>query len=251
MNNNDSPNKRQASSQFLDITIDLDTISMIIHRIGHDIGNPLTSIISLASIIEKFSDPRFNSLDPAKLSSYAGTISNEAWKISRLSECLVHTLSQRTSQLQVIKLEDLIDRALSKIETLFSKHENIEVALDIPQELEAMGEQDQLIFAISEVIRNAFQACIEFQFNKISIKAEKVDCYCKITCSNQIPSKIEGELSDLLLPLVSQFKKISTPGLGLHTVASVLNRLDGYCEIEEIDGKEFRINIYVKANGDN
>lgn len=249
MENNDSAKKRQASSQLINTAIDLDTISKIIHRIGHDIGNPLTSIISLASIIEKFSDPRFNSLDPAKLSSYAGTIANEAWKISRLSECLVQTLSQRTVQLQEVRLEDVIDRALTKIESAFSKHDNIKVTVEMPDELVVLAEQDQLTFAVSEIIRNAFQACIEFDLNDITISAENVDSYCKISCSNQLQAPIEGELAELFLPLVSQFKKISTPGLGLHTVATILKRLDGYCEIEEINDTEFKVNLYVKTNG--
>ena len=48
-------------------------LSDLIHKIGHEIGNPLTSIISLASIIERFGGPTAGAgqttLEPEKLLS--------------------------------------------------------------------------------------------------------------------------------------------------------------------------------------
>lgn len=236
--------KQIANSKNLETTLDQEAISKIVHRIGHDIGNPLTSIISLASIIEKFSDPRFNTLDSTKLSSYASTISNEAWRISRLSESLVHTFSRRTPQLQEVIIDDILDRALAKVESQFINYPNIRIELDLPENLVALAEPDQLIFALTEVIRNAFQANIESDLELISISAEKTEGYCKISCINQLNSPIVENIGELFLPLVSHLKKTSSPGLGLFAVACILKRLEGYCEIET--SSEFRTSIFLK-----
>ncbi len=200
----------KASSINLNLNLDEETISKIIHRIGHDIGNPLTSIISLASIIEKFSDPSFNSLDPAKLSSYAGTISSEAWKISRLSETLVQTLSKKKIQTQVVNLDEIIDRALSKVESQSIKYPDIVTELDTPENMTVLADPDQLTFALVEIIRNSFQANIEFDTNLINIDAEQVGDYCKISCSNKLSMPLEVSVDQLFLPLIANFKKISS-----------------------------------------
>src|SRR5262245_24972844 len=82
---------------FTDIRAE-ELLSHLIHKLGHEIGNPLTSIISLGTILERFSisaPGRGETLPPEKIASYASSIIDEAWRISSLTEKLVLTLSNR------------------------------------------------------------------------------------------------------------------------------------------------------------
>ena len=146
------------TSKDLELNISKEELSKLIHKVGHDIGNPLTSIISLSSIIERFSE--LDSLEPDKLISYSKTMNKEAWKISRLSECLVNILSNRKANIQNVNLEQVIDKAVSKASSYFSNIENLEFEIEVAANLEVETERDQLIIAIREIIRNHIQACL-------------------------------------------------------------------------------------------
>ena len=101
-------------------------LSEIGHKFGHEVGNPLTAIISLASILGRTIPADKDSIDalfsgqvtaaPAapqtskaaapndvdrlklvlsRLPDYANSITQEAWRISALTETLVFLLSDR------------------------------------------------------------------------------------------------------------------------------------------------------------
>ena len=75
-----------------------DNLSELVHKVGHDIGNPLTAIISVCSIIQTMAEMDSAGLVP-KVSEYAGMLTSEAWKISRINERLVGLLSNRKPNL--------------------------------------------------------------------------------------------------------------------------------------------------------
>lgn len=212
---------KHISSKEIITDISKQDLSNLIHRVGHDIGNPLTSIISLSSIIETFSD-----IEAEKLSSYSKTINKEAWKINRLSQCLVNMLSTREINRQSIKIENVIDRAVSKASSYFKELENLEFDIEVQANLEAESERDQLTIALREIITNHIQACIEDDCEKIIIKADSN------TLTVSSATKLDLDPNELFKPGVSGFKKISSTGVGLFTTACILKRLGGHCEIE-------------------
>ncbi len=219
---------KTASSKDLEIGIETEELSKLIHRVGHDIGNPLTSIISLSSIIERFSE--LDSLEPDKLISYSKTINKEAWKINRLSECLVNMLSDRKANIQKINLEQIIDKAVSKANSYFSNIDNLEFDIEVPANFEVNTERDQLVIALREIIRNHIQACLEDEREIIKIEVLNENDNTIIKVSSE--TKLELEIKDLFKVGTSGFKKVSNTGVGLYTVACILNRLGGYCELE-------------------
>ena len=92
-------------------------LSRVIHRIGHEIGNPLTSIISLSSIIERgIGESGAAQLPIERVVSYAGSIGSEAWRISSINEKLVMLLSSRQGNPEPSEPESIIRRALHKLQ---------------------------------------------------------------------------------------------------------------------------------------
>ena len=48
----------------------------------------------------------------------------------------------------------------------------------------------------------------------------------------KVTSNTKLEIENPFSPGVSGFKTVSTTGIGLYTVACILNRLNGYCDLE-------------------
>lgn len=121
----------------------------LLHAASHEIGNPLTSIISLATIIERIASEALvgqgtDKLVPiGKLRDYSHSILKEAWRISAVVQNVVSVVSSRVVPDCVSDLEETLWSAVQRlrkiipaqamtIETSFN-YRSREIAIDAEQ----------------------------------------------------------------------------------------------------------------------
>ncbi len=212
-------------------------LSSLAHKIGHEIGNPLTSIISLATIVERFSnaDDQSQSLSPEKVANYSRSIVSEAWRISALNERMVSLLSIKTGHASDVEIARVIEAALKRISTrkqLDCSDVIIRFEKDAPQT--ARIDSDHLLLVIEELVGNALQSIAysasgdsENAFPPpvvLSIAAGETGV--RIEVSNPITQPFSGELHSVFEPFVGEHADQKHIGIGLPMVVGILQRTD-------------------------
>lgn len=222
-------------------------LSEIIHRVGHDIGNPLTAIISLASIVERFSDPMSPAqIAPlaAKLGGYGRSMSDEAWKVSLLNDRLVMLLSQREAAKGAVNLVDIAERVVRRVRAR-TPHSSVEIMSNaaVSDPVMVNTDAEQVTIAVSELLMNALQASADCSqggavCSPISLFVRPRDRQGVLLIRNDSPRAFPGELSEIFLPLVSAPVERKQLGLGLTVAAVILQRVGASIRVvEERDGE--------------
>jgi signal transduction histidine kinase len=244
-----------------------EVLSEIGHKFGHEVGNPLTAIISLASILgravpaekgaldalfSQHSQPGSNpELDRTKLlltrlPDYANSITQEAWRISSLTETLVFLLSERANRNAASELEKSLNRALAKLNSRARIRKQL-FDVKLPRLLPFFRvEQDQFVFLLGELLTNAAQAISDMEISPdraISIELLPGSETGKgvIVVTNPIARPCPFELSSLFKPFVTEYGARKQLGLGLPTVAAIVDRHGGELELNEVTDERGRL----------
>lgn len=229
-------------------------MSDFIHKIGHEIGNPLTAILSFATIIERYGfdpskTPEAQNEQLQKLGAYAQSIGSEAWRVSLLSDRLVLLLSCREPHLAPLDLERSLSKILMKIANRFPELTNavpieVEVHPPVPQVSSDNEEVSSLFF---ELLLNASQATERYLQEAgdsadvaVRCNLESKDGHLTLTIENPTATRCPFELEDIFLPFVTDAAERRRLGLGLAVAAAIAERLNLVLEIEE----EERDNAY-------
>lgn len=215
-------------------------LSTLIHKIGHEIGNPLTAIISLASIIERFAaDINTNADFAGKISSYSSSIINESWRINQHSEKLVMLLSQKIGNLYLLNITDVINQAHKKFQ-LRNKNKNLAIhtianTQDTPH---AFVDNDQFVILLSELFFNAcsYQAYEnQSEETEINIEIESDDKFSKIFIYNKIKEALPFELEKLFEPYITKYADKKHLGIGLTMCLNIVKKFKGNITISEME----------------
>jgi K+-sensing histidine kinase KdpD len=92
------------------------SLSDFIHRVGHDVGNPLTSLISLASLLERSSPDSSFQLSKEDTSKYLKSIISDAWRVQALMEKSVIILSGRTgTEESTTNVGEVVQHSIKKL----------------------------------------------------------------------------------------------------------------------------------------
>ncbi len=209
------------------------------HKLGHEIGNPLTSIISLGSIIDKFSRLPDSPLDQEKTANYARSIVKEAWRVSALTEKLVLLLSAREGSQQSNDMLNLINSALAKLHTRQNFDSDWIQLIIEDDSVSAHCDGDQTIILICECISNAYQAvgaidaeeAPESPAIKLRLRSENEQVVIEVVNEQLYASPFE--LSELFEPFTTTWEDQKHLGLGLSVAAGIVERAGGTIEIEE------------------
>lgn len=245
-----------------------DVLSDILHRAGHDIGNPLTAIISLASILE------FSSSGPApgspggsasglpreKMLEYSLSINAEAWKISHLVERLVMIFSQRAGNPADHSIGEIAERVLQRLRSR-QKIEDLHVESDFffaPTAARVRGDGDQLFLLISEIFLNAhtFHSPIPADSSEDASSGKTIHCSLVqeegrvlLQFRNPFVGPYEGDIRELLQPMrcgvvkaqgegneKGKPAKVLRTGIGLPAVWAIVHRQGGTLAIGQEHG---------------
>ena len=211
-------------------------LSHFIHKTGHEIGNPLTSIISIASILERLAG------NDEKLSDYVRTISLEAWRVFYNMQAVVQILSQKNETARSCDLEQAVRESMLEL----SKKEEFEALRlrisSFSSALSAFICPAQLRFAICELLKNADQAMRRYPKDQkepdgiIRVEISEQGKFAKISVHSVSAKRIDcAALSDLAQAYVKGERSVSQPGLGLTVCAAIMNRFSGKLQLEEKD----------------
>ncbi|HMO18323.1 MAG TPA: histidine kinase dimerization/phospho-acceptor domain-containing protein [Oligoflexia bacterium] len=239
-----------------------DTLSKISHQLSHDIGNPLTSIISYSSILEQ---AVHFSLSPEKIADYAHSLSRETWRISSLVEKFL-LLTSRSKNETPVSLAEVKERVLTRYisrynlgeldltfegfeteEVIFAEIEHLTVILcEIASnslgaqralaEIKTNDDKEKNRPKIDEDIEG--ELWVNFKTFPINIESNQNDRspgkYLVIEATN--PSPPHGsEIEKLFYPGEKLFPSgRDNLGIGLSGILHSMSRWGGYTEIEEL-----------------
>lgn len=210
---------------------------MLVHKVGHEIGNPLTSIISLGTIIERFSEAKgAEGIEPEKIAAYAKSIIKEAWRISGINEKLVLLLSQRHPSPAPCNVAAAIERSINKLKSRGIVDPSlVRLVVNGAVSPEAYIDQDQFLIILNELISNAATAiAAEEGGAKVSVQAACEDGCAQVIVENPLAGPIVFELSALFEPFVTSYENQKRLGIGLSTVAVLVERFNGKVELREV-----------------
>ncbi len=225
-------------------------LSILIHKIGHEIGNPLTAIISLGSIIERFADDMINPKSdlPTKIATYATSIINESWRINQHNERLVMLLSEKVGNLYLLNISDVLNQAFKKFQ-LRNKSKNITLNINsaTKEPAHAYIDNDQFVILLSELILNATNYQLyETPESKaeINAKIENYPEHSRLTISNKIKEPLYLDPAKLFEPYVTKYPEKKHLGLGLIMCLAILKKFKGEIKIlEQTIDDEFYFSI--------
>ena len=255
---------RTGSPQFNpSVILSSEILSNLIHKIGHEIGNPLTAIISLATIIERFNDEsavQDLAASLKKISGYSTSIIDEAWKISALSERLVMLLSSKPGNPAPCDVADTFRRTARKLSAR-GRIRKLELAINQIGAVPAVAyiDADQFIIVLQELFSNATHAAIYSAPGSaervippltVLIKGEAETSYFAI--SNAAAAAAAVEPSALFEPFVTTWADKKHLGLGLTVCWAVVHRFGGSMQIVEERsgaGYTFTVAITLPAKG--
>lgn len=219
-----------------------DFVSELVHRIGHEVGNPLTAIIALASILPLESDHE-------KVLEHAKSIKAEAWKINALNEKLILLLSDKLGNCEACDLEEATYAAESKIRTRYGVG-NLNLRVHAQENCSANIDKDQLISLISELLLNAFQNSSD-RNNSINCSINKEpNNFATLHITNLSDKACPFALENVFEPLVTGHETAKHLGLGLAIAHAITSRFSGSIDISEEqvpDGYLFSAKICLPA----
>lgn len=221
-------------------------LSTLIHKLGHEIGNPLTSIISFATVMNRInssaSDPNktansvsSNPIPSEKIDLYTQSIIDEAWRIAAINERLVLLLSERLPQDRACDLHKTIAQVFSKVKRKFP---SVTCHLE-SSTVKVLIEEGQLKCLAGELLHNALEAASLFLAqnpNSISdhpIVHVRISPDGVLTIANYTVGPSSLPMDRLYEPFVTASFPNHHLGLGLTVAYAIVDRFRGDIVIEE------------------
>lgn len=217
-------------------------LSEIAHRLAHDIGNPLTAIISFASIVERVdpgAPPELLQSVVPKLAGYGRSLTEEAWKVSVLNDRMVMLFSRRAPLISSVNLAELAERGVRRVRTR-TNFPQIEIMSNagVSEPLHVSADGEQLIIALTELLLNALQASAAVHerakvSSPISLFVRRRGEQGIILVRNDTTPVTIPELNSVFEPFVTGTTERKQLGLGLSVAAAVAQRTGGSLRVVE------------------
>ncbi len=213
-------------------------LSEAFHKVFHDIGNPITSIISYSNLIEQA--PTLG-IPLEKASNYSSSITKEAWKVNRLLELFLLLVSKKNNT-SLVSLESCKKNVIARYANRYGLGELDINFINFDQEISFIGESDQVTVIFCEILSNALGAISQMEnkedFLTIDIEHETIldnnsEKFLKINFKNK-SKKHNSNLDDLKKIGVCEFSRFNKPaGIGLFAISNTLEKWGGRLEIKE------------------
>lgn len=221
--------------------LDKSQLSNIFHQLSHDIGNPLTSIITYGSLIEQCGDLN---IPPEKIATYAKSMLSETWKISTMVEKFLLLVSEKSNS-SGCNLKNIATKIMSRYQSRYGLTPFDLELIGFDQDFLIQGDPEQLTCILCELLSNSAHALKELsQTNPdidLSLKLESIlneNQTVSLSISN-LTIKHETDLIELLKPGVSETRNgRGSIGIGLTAVNNTVIKWGGDFIISEIQDRD-------------
>jgi len=210
-------------------------LSELVHKIGHEIGNPLTAIISLGSLLQRISEDPQGLSGSDKSGSYINSMVSESWRVGLLNERMVLLLSSRPNNQELSPVRRVVEKAAQRLQG-FAEFEGLDPEISLHnEECTIQIDPAQFQVVVSELLRNAHLESPEGS-SQPSVKVsafENEEGETVFEVSNLFDSPLPEELSQVFRPFTKGHETKKGAGLGLAVVWSIVERAGGRVEVEE------------------
>ena len=213
--------------------------------LAHEIKNPLAGITGAAQLLSM--NLHADDLELTDL------IVTESRRIVKLLEQVEQFGNLTTPERAAVNLHDVLDRARRSAQLGFGAQMNIEEVYD-PSLPQALGDKDQLMQVVLNLLRNASEAAGESggkirlrTFFEHSFRLRRADgsghsLPLQIEITDDGPGLPEAIKDDVFDPFVSG--RENGTGLGLALVSKIISEHDGWISVTSVPGKTtFRISL--------
>ena len=198
----------------------------LIANVSHDLRTPMTTI---GGFIDGILD---GTIKPEKQEYYLNIVSEEIKRLSRLANSMVEVSRLESGERALSKtafdISEMVRRIVLGFERQLSDHQ-IDVDLDIPDKLEITADHD----AIFQVVYNLMDNAVKFtdEGGKIIVYLSSKSGRMQFNIVNTGPG-IGPEAIDHIFERFykgdrSRGKKVTSSGLGLYIVKTLVNRHGG------------------------
>ncbi|MEH6589233.1 MAG: nitrogen regulation protein NR(II) [Halioglobus sp.] len=212
-----------------------ETTRMVIRGLAHEIKNPLGGVRGAAQLLAK-------ELPNEDLKEYTDIIILEADRLRDLVDRLLGSHHQLV--IEQLNIHEIVEHVRNLIAAESANRINFVRDYD-PSIPELTADRSQLIQAVLNVVRNAYQAASDADNCEITIRSRAQRQFtigsirhrlvCRLDISDNGPGVAADLLDSIFVPMVTG--RAEGTGLGLSIAQSIINRHGGLIECESEPGK--------------
>ena len=218
------------------------SLGLMAAGVAHEIGNPLTSISSMAQIIKR-------KIDDPKLIQYADTILENIERISHIVHELVDFARPASYRATMVNINEIVKNAVN-IVRYDRRAKQIDLKLELQDDLPGVYlVSDQLLQVFINILINAVDALGDMN-NLVVVRTyyENENVYIKFIDNGVgIPQK---NIDKIFQPFFTTKDVGKGTGLGLSVSYGIIKNLNGKIEVKSKlgEGSEFTVQIPVELN---
>ncbi len=226
-----------------------ETTRGLIRGLAHEIKNPLGGIRGAAQLLDR-------ALPDDSLSDYTQVIIEEADRLKNLVDRMLGP--RKLPQMKPLNIHQILERIFNLISAEVGSE--VEIVRDYDPSIPDMeGDEEQLIQAVLNVVRNGVQALTESNtvrprvvlstraVRQFTLGAERHRLVCQIRVVDNGPGIPESLRETIFFPMISG--RAEGTGLGLSIAQAIINQHQGLIECNSEPGcTEFMIYIPLEQN---
>ncbi|WP_432664330.1 ATP-binding protein [Wukongibacter baidiensis] len=240
---NQASKEKEAIRKKLLISEKLASLGRITSGIAHEIGNPLSSILSITQILMSYD------LSKEKSREFIARIQKDVLRIDSLIKEFLYFHRNRKENYELLNMNELLESAIVSIPDN-RKDENVKLYKDFSKNLpDILGSKKKLEIALTNVILNAFQATE--RGGMIYLRTTKQNAMVCIRIKDTGSGIGEQEINKIFDPFYTTKEVGQGFGLGLFICQQIIEAHNGNIEVlsEEGKGTEFIIRLPFAENG--